>query len=429
MKRASLIAILVALSGRCNVAEAQNVDSSTPTIGSLFARNRSVTVSERIIPGYERAGIDVEGFNVRPEVFAGTFVTDNLYATEVDRQSDVAFLVSPSVTALLDGSRTRVSLTADAQFNRYLSRDTENSSLYSVRGTGRQELGGGFTVGVETGYRRQAERRSDPGAINTTLRPILYDAADAGGNLQWEGGRLRLRGTGSVASFTFRNGVLPDGTPLLLDFRDRTLYRYGATGDYALTANTAVRVQANYARSNYNVSAASGGLDRSSRRLELLGGVSFEFTDLLRGEIGLGFIDLKYDSPVFQAFSGFGGRVQVEYLPTPLTTITFRASRTIEEAGLPLSPAYLRTAVSITADHELYRNVIISGYLDYSNNRFRQPDRSDRRPSAGASARYRMSRTVSLIARYDYLHASSSPANLGRNISLNSGSLGINVGL
>ena len=71
----------------------------------------------------------------------------------------------------------------------------------------------------------------------------------------------------------------------------------------------------------------------------------------------------------------------------------------------------------------------MSAYASYSDNRFRLPNRSDRRPGVGTSAVYRVNRNVSIVAQYDYLNISSHPEALGRNLAINSGSIGVNVGI
>lgn len=311
-------------------AGAQNIESSTPSIGSMFARDRTVTVTERVISGYSRQGVRVGAVIVRPEISAGVLLNDNLYATENNRVADAALTISPSVSAQLSGNTTTFNVVADAQVNRYFSRDSENTSTYGVQGRGRHELGSGFWVSATGVYRHQIERRSDPGAINISIRPIEYDLLDARGELGWEQGRVRVSGYAGGGLLRFQDGALADGTVLVQDFRDRKTARANVQGDYALSANMALRIQANFARSSYDSITSIDQLDRSSNRYELLGGATFEFSDLLRGEVGLGYINQKYDSPVFTAFSGFGGRVQIEYLPTQLTTLTLRASRTIE---------------------------------------------------------------------------------------------------
>jgi hypothetical protein len=82
----------------------------------------------------------------------------------------------------------------------------------------------------------------------------------------------------------------------------------------------------------------------------------------------------------------------------------------------------------VTVDHELYRNLILSVTGGYQHNSFKQPDRTDNRLTASTAARFRLSAAVSIVARYNYLHAAISPRSIGRRVDVNAASLSVNVG-
>ena len=427
MKVRTLFLLLLALALCPNAAHAQHVGTSTPDIGSMFDRNRSVTVTERSIAGYVRQGVHVGGFTVFPDATLSMLAIDNLYASDTDRTGAVAVTLAPNIHAILDDKQTRIDLTGGAQVARFISRSQENYTLFNAAADGQQTLGSGIRAKLHAGYQRQVQPRSDPGAISSSIKPILFGTADVSGELQWQRGRSLVRAVGSYSDTAFKAGELATGLTLPQDYRDRKLARGMAQFDYALTADFALRIEGSYAESRYRKTAIAV-TNRDSRRIELLGGATFEFTDLLRGEIGVGYLNLAYDAPGLRGFKGFGARAQLEYLPTRLTTFTLRASRTIEESGNVLSPAYLRSGASLTVDHELYRNLILSATGGYQRSAFKQPDRTDKRLTAGASARYRLSANVSVVARYTYLHATISPRSSGRTVDINSATVGVNFG-
>jgi hypothetical protein len=164
--------------------------------------------------------------------------------------------------------------------------------------------------------------------------------------------------------------------------------------------------------------------DRSTRRAELLAGLSFEFTDLLRGELAIGYIDQDFRSRNVGGFSGLGGRAELEYYPTRLTSIRLDASRTIQDAGNPLAPSYRRTRFGVRVDHELFRQVLLAAAADYESARFQLPMRTERRPHAAFSGQYLVNRHVTLFARYDHLRVTSRPAGNGRRFHDNILSVG-----
>ena len=96
----------------------------------------------------------------------------------------------------------------------------------------------------------------------------------------------------------------------------------------------------------------------------------------------------------------FGGRAQLDYFLSPLTTLTLGAGRTVEDAATPGAGGYVASSASLTVDHELLRNLILTGRLTYSEDEYQGLDRNDRRLQARVGATYLMNRNlgVSLVA-------------------------------
>ena len=141
----------------------------------------------------------------------------------------------------------------------------------------------------------------------------------------------------------------------------------------------------------------SGRLPAGARpRIEVLAGANFELSNVTRGEIGVGYLRQSYDDPAFKDIEGFGARGQVEWFPTQLTTVTFTASRVIEDSGIPGSAGYINTSLGAQIDHELLRNVILTGQLAWGDDDYDTLDREDKRLRAGVSATYLLNRGVGL---------------------------------
>lgn len=406
---------------------AQNIEASGTNIDRMFARDRTISVTQRAQPGYEPIGIEVGSFTLLPRLGVDSFYIDNIYATENNRTDDIGVTVSPWVQMSSNWRQHRLALTARADAVRYLGVTDENSTTFDVIADGRYDIGAGLSVSAFGGYRRQSERRSDPGTPNATRRPIVFDVLNVGGSLQYQRGRLRTSLLGSYSTLQFDDAQLLSGLPLPQDFRDRDVLRITGRAEYAVTPNFAVVGQITHNRNSYNRAAGGGFLDRSSKRIEALAGASFEFTSLLRGELGVGYIRQRFDSPIFRNISGFGGRAEIEYFPSALTTVSFRASRTIEESGLPAFPSYLNSTANLQVDHELLRNLVVSASTGYSQFRFKQPARKDNRFRLGVGANYKANRHIALTANFDHLGASSNQRIFGRKFSVNVFRIGVTL--
>jgi hypothetical protein len=149
----------------------------------------------------------------------------------------------------------------------------------------------------------------------------------------------------------------------------------------------------------------------------VLAGANFELAALVRGEIGVGYLTQEFDDSAFDDVSGFGARAQVEWFPTQLTTVTLTGSRTVEDAAISRSSSYLSNNVNLQVDHELLRNLILSGTAGYGKDDYRGIDRTDERYNAGVSATYIMNRAVGVTLAYNHMNQDSSGADSSLDVA------------
>lgn len=402
---------------------AQDV-SASPDAGTPFDRGRTISVPERVHAGYEERGYRLDGFMIFPRLRTLATYEDNVRAAALDRQSDVGFTLEPSVRALSDWSRHQVGLMAQCSVTRFAKLSSERAETFHFRGEGRYDAGDEIRLYGYGSYRRDVERRSAPGALRDSLRPVAYNTATTGAQITWQGTRTRLSANASAARVDYADITRVDG--VVFDSRElnRKIYQGGVRVDYAVTPNLAMLVTGTVGKVDYNLPPTATVPDRSTRRAELLAGLSFEFTDLLRGEVAVGYIDQDFRAASLAGFNGLGGRAELEYLPTRLTSIRIDASRTFQDAGNPLAPSYRRTRVGVRVDHELFRQVLLTAAADYESARFQLPARTERRPHVAFSGQYLVNRHMTLFARYDHLRVTSRPAINGRRFTDNIVSIG-----
>lgn len=411
-----------------HAAHAQDV-SPSPVVGTPFDRQRTVAVADRAQPGYEEVGTRAGGFVLFPRVRITAAYDDNVRAQPSGftngPRGDAAVMVEPSIRAVSDWTRHQLGASALVNVTRFARLDTESTETYALRGEGRYDAGDEVRLYGFAGYRRDIERRTAPGALRNSVRPATFRTAAAGAQLTWQGNRLRLAASGSAARVEYEDVRTFDGVLFSSRELDRTRYQAGLRADYAITADLAVLVSGTASKIDFNPPAAAITPDRSARRAELLAGISFEFTDLLRGEMAIGYITQDFRSDAIRGFSGLGGRAQVTYFPTRLTTVTLDAARTLEEAGNPLAPSFRRTRIGLRADHELFRYVLLSAFADHEDNRFQLPLRSERRWHAGLAGQYLVDRHVALFGRYDHLRITTRPSDIGLRLTDNVITVGV----
>ncbi|WP_395942448.1 outer membrane beta-barrel protein [Brevundimonas sp.] len=379
----------------------------------MFSRDRGVGVRERSRPEYEALGIPTGGFVVFPKIQVDAEYNDNVFAVETNKQDDVIFRIRPEVLAESDWSRHYVQAYGRTTFNQNVDFDSENVTEWTVGTSGRLDVvrGSNITGGAE--FVHTFEPRTSTNTAQTAASPIEFDMASAYVGAVRAVGRIRLSGRADVRSFDYDNGRTAAGAAIDQSDRNRTVYNVAGRVDYAVSPATAVFGQITGNDRAYDSSATSIVPPRDSSGYEALVGVNFELGAVSRGEVAAGYISQSYDDAAYTDIDGFGGRAQIEWFPTELTTVTASVSRTIQDAGIIGAAGYLSSEVGGKVDHELLRNLILTAQLTYNEDEYNGIDRNDQRLNASLSGTYLINRNYGVTTSLAYIDQASDGAFSG----------------
>jgi hypothetical protein len=213
--------------------------------------------------------------------------------------------------------------------------------------------------------------------------------------------------------YTYDNNRTLAGAVLSQKYRDATDTRATVRVDYNVSPDTFLFVQGRYNKQNYDLKPPAVPTSRDSDGYEFTAGADFDLSNLLRGRLEAGYLRQEFKSPLYRAFTGVQVRGRVEYYPTQLTTITVLGSRSVANSGLVQAPSYLSTAAGLQIDHELLRNVILTGRGDYQHAQYSGVDRTDNRYGASVGGTYLLNRNVGVSLTYYYLDQRSSGIDRG----------------
>jgi hypothetical protein len=90
----------------------------------------------------------------------------------------------------------------------------------------------------------------------------------------------------------------------------------------------------------------------------------------------------------------------------------------VEDSGIPGSSGYLSTNVAAQVDHELMRNLIVTGQISSGQDEYEGIDREDDRLTAGVSATYLINRRAGLTVGYSHFDQSSGGLNGGNDFKV-----------
>jgi hypothetical protein len=385
---------------------------------SMFSRDRNVSVSQRPHPGYDPLPITLGGFTALPQLDAGAEFNDNIYAVNSDKKSDTIWTVNPEVDLQSNWSRHAVQAFARSASRLYSRYRSESTTDYQVGGAGRLDAGhGNFAVGGDTG--ELTEPRTSPSTSTGTIHPVRYQQSDAFASAVQELNRVRLTARFDLADLDYHNGQDPLRRLVLEDDRDRTAYTYSGKAEYAVSPDTSVYLAGSYNDHQYRLRPPGVLFDKNSHGGTVTGGASFDLTNLLRGDIQVGWLKQDFAAGSPRSVSGLSALASVEWFPTELTTVTLTGSRQIQDSAALNSSVFVAGSVGLQVDHELLRNLILTGRVNYEDDSYIGVARDDKTTSGYIGARYMLNRLVGVTAGYTYMNLRSTGADRGPLYTVN----------
>jgi len=369
-------------------------------------------VRERPQPGWEPVSKRLGAFELYPEVAVGVGATSNVKKAETDEQGDRYVRLRPGARLFSTWSRHGVGLAAWTAHTRYDRSSEDNATEYLVSGAGRLDIQRDLWLDGRLSRARLVTSRTDPDVPVDTLEPVYNEQSLASLSLFKTTARMQFAAAVTAQSDDY--GVVARAGGARADFnrRDRDYFSYGGRATYALSPDFAA-FAAVLRETSERPNAVGDRLDYDN--VSLLGGANFDLTNLARGEIGVGYLRQTYEAAGLGSDSGFAWNAEFQWFPSQLTTVSFNAARRSAPQLDESSPGGISTSAGVTIDHELLRNVIVSGRLSRGDVDFALIDRKDEQTRAGVSVGYRMNRRLRADLAFDYSKLDSTGANRKRS--------------
>jgi hypothetical protein len=384
--------------------------SAAAQSASYYDQNNNVSVMDRPRPDYQALGVQVGSFQLFPVVTGTEAYDDNIFATTTGRDSDWITTMSPSIDLKSNWSRNSLELTASDVSNFYGSHTTEDTNDYKFNLAGQIDTSYQSSFSGSFGYGHYSLPRTSEVTLGDTSSPVEYDGLNANVAAVQTLNRLRVVESVTLNRTAYANAADAAGDVLPLSQLDNDQVVANLRTSWAINPDIALSASATYNVRRYDDSPPLAPLDRNSDGYEATVGADFDITRLIRGQVQVGYLSQHYQSPLFHDVSGPDVHAKVEYFLSGLTTITLHADRTVIDDIDPVSISFLETQGGVRIDHELLRNLILSGRLDYENDDFTGVLRNDRRTTASARGTYLMNRHLGFTAAYSIIDVQSSGA-------------------
>ncbi len=357
-------------------------------------------VASRPHPELDPLGIRAGGFFLYPNIAVGETYNDNIFATATDKKSDFITTISPSVLLRSNWSNHEVHALAEADIGRYASHDDEDYKDYRTLLGGRLDVRRDTQISGNVGYSHQHEDRSSPDDVRG-LEPTTYDKAAADAAFMQRFNRFAARVELQGNHLNYDDVPTSTGTIFNSD-RDRYETESALRLSYDFLPNYSVFVRGAYRQNIYDQDRDRNGFDRNSTGYKIDTGVAVDLTGVLTVEAHAGYLSTDFDDARLETVQGLSAGVLGTWNVTRLTTVKVDINRDVHPTTLNGAAAELDTGGFVSVDHELLRNLILSGRLGYTRSTFEGINRDDDNYAAGLSARYLIARGVALTGSYTY---------------------------
>ena len=393
---------------------------------------RGATVTDRERQNEVTLGVRLGAFTVLPTVTADSTFDDNIFATDTGRRSDLYLTLHPEVAIRSDSNRA--SLNARAYYERdfHARYTSEDVSQYGLAAEGRYDLAADTSVSATMQLNRAAESRTSLGSFRQTSSPALFTSLQGDVTLTQKFGDLSLSGAGRVRRLSYSDASL-GGVRIDQSYRNLTIYSGTAQAGFTVRELTQLFVQAQLERRRYDLRPGDAGFDpvtltdRSADGYRVELGVTREVTSLILATLRLGYLHYDYADPRLRNVGGFSYYGNVRWNITALTTISGTAQRRLDETTSPVTAGNLRDEIQLQADHELLRQLILTGSVRYAGIKPAGLSASSREFEIGLGARYYAGRSIRLEANVTHSARGSSDRSIA--FQSNQVTLGVRIAL
>lgn len=316
--------------------------------------------SDRYRNEYQPVGGRIGSFMLHPAAEARIEYNDNTLALPQGGSEDVILTTRAEINAKTLWKRHELEANAYAEQSLHAKSTTEDALEGGLKVAGIYDISRAASFRASLASDFLAEDRLSITNFGQARKRTRYSRLAATANFDYHPGRFKLNTDLQAQRLDFHDATRVDGLPIDQDYRDSLYVRGSSTASYDVSPRIAVLVRGQVDRLDYTrgrTSAAS--LDRDSTGYAVEGGVRLDLSNLIFGEVRVGYLHRKADDSRIPTASGLSFGANLRWDITPLTTIRFFADRQIEEGGSALNSGNLRSQGRLTVEHELLRSLVL----------------------------------------------------------------------
>lgn len=364
MKKFSYFIISVLSAGFCTAANAYD------------SKDDAEVSKERQLGSYAAKGIHVGSFTLTPHMAVGNEYDSNIYRRDEQLGETDSYVAhfQPGFEFVSDWSRHALYLTFASDFTEYATQSEQNNyEDVFVNLGGRLDVMRDSFLEANFNFNNLHEDRGSPDQT-LGIAPTFYDSKIFDIAYKHKFNRLSVNPAFQFARYDYKDTPTSTGLSLRMSTRSHWEYSPSIKIGYEIQPEYEAYVKFIWREVAYDTTVLTNGVgtafERDSQGYNALAGMAFDLTDLITGDLSVGYLHRSYTDSRFPSISGVNGFINIKWRPTPLTTLLFNFSRDINETTQEGVAGIFASSTRINIQHELLRNVILSAGGNYTYNEY-----------------------------------------------------------
>lgn len=338
---------------------------------------------------YSPKGLPFGGFRIFPTMEIAGDNDDNVYLTETNTRGDYFARETPQILLRSDWSRHSIDIYAAGSFYQYVTLPEQDHIDWNAGGDGRLDIYQGMALSGTGSYSVEHLANSSPDQPTSAKTPTKFSLVQSGATFSYNPYHFGFYLGGTFDRYVYDPNHLVDGTFSSNADRNEDAYSAYAKASYEVSPGYAAFVQANENLAHYDLTLDRSGLDRDNMGYSGNAGVDMLITNLIHGQAFVGYLYQRYKAP-FKDVPGLNFGANVDWAVTPLWTLHFIASRSLNGTTLATASAEDDKSFQVSADYLFRSNITLSGGASYLDATFDGSTRVDRYITPRLSAIYHL---------------------------------------
>ncbi len=372
---------------------------------------------ERQISRYAAQGIHIRSFTLLPSMAFNNEYDSNIFKRDKNQEfSSYIAHFQPGFMLASNWNQHQFNVALATDIAVYSTQGAQNNyEDVSLTFDGRVDILRHSQLEAAFAYQYLHEDRGSPDQLGGS-KPTLYDQKLITLAYKHQFNRFRLKPAIQFSRTDYQDTLSLNGL-LQQSSRSRWEYAPSIRLGYEIQPEYETFAQFTWQQVDYDTSVISGtsatSFQRNSSGYNILAGMEFDLTELLTGDISIGYQYRRYADARLASISGVNGFANLMWRPTPLSSISLAFRRTINETTQNGVSGFVATSPSIKLEHELLRNLILSLGVYYRLHEYKgfdvnnttlanRKNRLEHIVGTNFGVKYLLNRNFNLSVNYNY---------------------------